>query len=130
MATVTLPQERRPALPGDGQPTTAVSWWHSPGRSRRSWRHCNLANRRQITWTAGDCVYSVKDPYREFVDWANQELCRSTPMGGLPKFRLKPLNDHIAPITVIQRSPASALNRTFRQACLVTEMGGKRPVRL
>jgi hypothetical protein len=29
-----------------------------------------------------------------------------------------------APITVIQRSPASALNRTFRQPRLVTEMGG------
>ena len=29
-----------------------------------------------------------------------------------------------APITVIQRNPASALNRTFRQARLVTEMGG------
>jgi hypothetical protein len=35
-----------------------------------------------------------------------------------------------APITVIQRTPASALNRTFRQARLVTEMGGFLPVLL
>ena len=52
-----------------------------------------------------------------------------TAQGGLPTFLLEALNGRIAPITVIQRSPASALNRTFRQARLVTEIGGFLPVR-
>jgi hypothetical protein len=43
--------------------------------------------------------------------------------------RLRPFLPDVpmAPITVIQWSPASALNRTFRQARLVTEMGGEWP---
>jgi hypothetical protein len=42
------------------------------------------------------------------------------------QLRLKILNGGIAPITVIQRSPVSAPNQAFRQARLVTEMGGGR----
>jgi hypothetical protein len=72
MATITLPQELKPALPRR-RPT------HSTGQLV-VFARAIAAIVAAATWPT-----TVKST-AEFADWANQELCRSTAMGGLPKF--------------------------------------------
>jgi hypothetical protein len=101
MATVTLPQELRPALPRR---------WPTHSRSAGRVRPGDRGNRGgTATWptagkstrTAGDCAYSVNDPHRR-VRWLGEPgALPKHPYGWFAEVRLKPLNGCIAPVSVI-----------------------------
>jgi hypothetical protein len=46
---------------------------------------------------------------------ASLDLQRMTPSGGLPKFRLKPLNGRLAPVAVVPGHLAATRMQTFAQ---------------